>query len=245
MNKLIFEGLDNRPPQGNASGGDVLEGKTFQSASTFSVQTGQMQDFTGATIPTSYQNPSGADSFNVKVPPGYFPGDEYNLSVGDPNLVPANIKNGTTVFGVLGTAEVSSGSASYEEISTNGNISDLGGGVYQLTASVQVDGLKPKMAAVSISFITDDAKWSIEEGTQTMNLSDLLYTSLRNLADNTSHDDQYRITILANSISPKVEQFSYDGSNISVTVSFTCTGSSTVTWTNASQDIWIKAIMSD
>lgn len=103
-NNLIFEGIGNRPPQGNATDGDVLEGKTYQTGSTYGVKTGQMINYTGRTIPSSFQNTNGGTSVDVKIPPGYFPGNEHNVNIGDPNLVPANIMNGVSIFGVTGTA---------------------------------------------------------------------------------------------------------------------------------------------
>ncbi|MFR0018674.1 MAG: hypothetical protein ACLRU3_01835 [Paraclostridium sp.] len=77
---------------GNAQPSDVLSGKTF--TNTNGNQTGTMPNRGGAT--TVNPGPS-----NQVKPSGYYRGD---ITIkGDANLVPSNIKEGATVFGVLGT----------------------------------------------------------------------------------------------------------------------------------------------
>lgn len=68
----------------------------------------------GQTV-TEYSTPD-ATAYRLKAPSGNSanliiflnaddetPGDEHNVSIGDPNLVPENIKSGVTIFGVEGT----------------------------------------------------------------------------------------------------------------------------------------------
>lgn len=74
-------------PTGNALTSDVLNGQTFYSNST-AKQTGSMETRTPSNSTPSFLS-------------GYY--SAFDLNSIDSNLAPANIKSGTTVFGVLGT----------------------------------------------------------------------------------------------------------------------------------------------
>lgn len=76
---------------GNAQPGDVLSGKTF--TNDYGEQVGTMPN-RGAMIITP-------GTSNITIPAGYHNGSGYVK--GDPNLVPENIKQGVSIFGVSGT----------------------------------------------------------------------------------------------------------------------------------------------
>ena len=78
---------------GNATTGDVLAGKTFYNTNAKSKQTGAMPNH-GAKIIT----PS---TVNQAIPAGYHNGQGY--VEGDANLVKSNIRDGVTIFGIVGT----------------------------------------------------------------------------------------------------------------------------------------------
>lgn len=97
---------------GNAQPEDVLSGKTF--TNDYGEQVGTMPN-RGAMIITP-------GTSNITIPAGYHNGSGYVK--GDPNLVPENIKQGVSIFGVSGTV------VQYKEAS--GSIS-TGGGVKQVS----------------------------------------------------------------------------------------------------------------
>ncbi len=77
---------------GNAIPSDVLENKTFSGDAGVGIS-GEMPDNGAVSI-----TPSASGKY---IPVGYHTG--LGIVEGDPDLVPANIKSDTTIFGVLGT----------------------------------------------------------------------------------------------------------------------------------------------
>jgi len=86
---FILQGSDSA---GNATPEHVLAGKTFSNdAGT---------DLTG-TMPNHGAKIITPSTVNQAIPAGYHNGQGY--VVGSPNLIPANIKNGVNIFGVVGS----------------------------------------------------------------------------------------------------------------------------------------------
>lgn len=83
--------LQGEGGSGNAQPSDVLSGKTFTNDS--GEQTGTMPNIGAITI-----TPSTADQ---TIPAGYHNGN--GVVKGDPDLIPANIKQGVNIFGVVGS----------------------------------------------------------------------------------------------------------------------------------------------
>jgi hypothetical protein len=83
--------LQGEGGSGNAQPSDVLSGKTFTNDS--GEQTGTMPN-RGAMIITP-------TTFDQAIPAGYHNGG--GIVKGDPDLIPANIKQGVNIFGVIGT----------------------------------------------------------------------------------------------------------------------------------------------
>lgn len=76
---------------GTAQPGDVLSGKTFTNDA--GEQTGTMPNNGAVTITPG--------TSNITIPAGYHNGSGY--VAGDPDLIPANIKSGVSIFGVVGS----------------------------------------------------------------------------------------------------------------------------------------------
>lgn len=112
----IDTALDSRvTPAGTAVAGDVLSGKTFINS-------------TGQTITGTITNRGGAQTVtpgtsNKTLNSGYYSG---NITVkGDSNLTAANIKSGTSIFGVTGSYTGSSSSLATKTINTEFGLEDI------------------------------------------------------------------------------------------------------------------------
>lgn len=95
---LKDHGFGGSPPiKGTAAVGDVLSTKTFMSATGKGLLTGTMpNNGNGATITPGTTNKTVAAGYWATV----------NTVAGETNLVTANIKSGTTIFGVAGQTSV-------------------------------------------------------------------------------------------------------------------------------------------
>lgn len=118
---------------GNAQPEDVLSGKTF--TNDYGEQVGTMPN-RGAIIIT----PSTS---NTTIPAGYHNGSGYVK--GDPNLVPENIKQGVSIFGVSGAV------VQYKEASGSIRVPD--------TNTVTVTGLSFTPKVVFIKYWEDSYKY--------------------------------------------------------------------------------------
>ena len=96
------------PPTGDAAITDVLAGKTFSNTGATGL--------TG-TIPTQTLSAS-----STTVGAGYYAATD--LATVDPDLAVGNIKSGTTVFGLLGTAPVPTGDAAAGDVLTGKTFSN-------------------------------------------------------------------------------------------------------------------------
>jgi hypothetical protein len=106
------------PVIGNAQAVDVRSGKTFSSQAGGIGKTGGLVTQVGGQTIT----PGTA---NQALAAGIY--DSANTVKGDPNLVPGNIANGVSIFGVAGTSAQASGSAIPADVLTGYTFSSSGG----------------------------------------------------------------------------------------------------------------------
>jgi len=123
---------------GDATAADVLAGKTFSTAVSNSI-TGTMTD-NGA-----FGLMCGKDDQTVN--PGYYSGGTLK---GDPNLVPANIKSGVSIFGVAGSAVQASGTATPAQVLSGATFSNSGGAATGTMADNSAVTITPGTTAQTI-----------------------------------------------------------------------------------------------
>ncbi len=135
---------------GSAAAGDVLSGKTFNSAAGIGL-TGNMAN-QGAKVITP-------GTTNQVIAAGYHNGSGY--VVGDPDLIPANILSAANIFGVQGAVQVGKKFASGEATSGNVNITCvfIDGSADQSFPLLTVSGLtfKPSFIIAKCSVSSNDA----------------------------------------------------------------------------------------
>lgn len=90
--------------EGNALASHVLEGKSFSNNEDIGIS-GNMADYGGVGKKAGWRNPGGDNIVDVYVTSnGYYNTDSW-FEITDENLIPANILNGKTIFGVTGSAQ--------------------------------------------------------------------------------------------------------------------------------------------
>ena len=134
--------LQGEGGSGDAQPSDVLSGKTF--TNDFGEQVGTMPNHTGHVTGQSISR-SGT-TLRIRPQAGYYPGGSGNsVQWNDPNWVAANIREGVSIFGLVGTllpagsplaSGVATGSPSFE---TRTFVRDDGGTVPQ--SFIEVTGL--------------------------------------------------------------------------------------------------------
>ena len=186
MAEAFLTGQSGKKLVGNAAVGDVLSGKTFSNANSNKL-TGTMPNkgkvdyqmpINGSfTIPAGYHDGTGSifQSITTKGSETFTPGTA-NQTVasgryltgtqtilGDANLVAGNIKNGVSIFGVIGSAAIPGGTAGAAQI--------LAGYTFINSAGVEVTGTIPSKAAATYTPGTSNQTIAIGQyisGTQTI-----------------------------------------------------------------------------
>jgi hypothetical protein len=111
LGKSIF-GVDGEAvagsPTGTATAEFVLDGKTFQSAASGSLQTGIMTDLRGGSLSGFLNDASTGGSINVfgALDGGAYCDETTVFSIEEANLIAANIKDGVPMFGLTGTGKM-------------------------------------------------------------------------------------------------------------------------------------------
>jgi len=103
---------------GTAAAANVLAGKTFSSSAG--------TDLSG-TAPARPNVNGGDGSLSIVIPDGFYSGSK-TATANDSNLLAANIKSGSTIFGVSGSAIESSGDALAGEVLSTRTFSNASGG---------------------------------------------------------------------------------------------------------------------
>ena len=186
MAEAFLTGQSGKKLVGNAVVGNVLSGKTFSNANSNKL-TGTMPNrgkvdyqmpINGSfTIPAGYHDGTGSifQSITTKGSETFTPGTA-NQTVasgryltgtqtilGDANLVAGNIKNGVSIFGVIGSAAIPGGTAGAAQI--------LAGYTFINSAGVEVTGTIPSKAAATYTPGTSNQTIAIGQyisGTQTI-----------------------------------------------------------------------------
>lgn len=162
--KAVTVSTDNPMPGagGSQAGGDalpehVLDDRTFTNDD--GQQTGSMPDQSGKLhTQTSWHNDDGNTSLAIEVPKGFYPGNEENLRIQLPTLLPDNIKKDVSIGGVTGTYEPFSPIKT--TVQTNAESFGENDNVYVLTFnSTTASGLKSNLLGIAVKFMDDAAVW--------------------------------------------------------------------------------------
>lgn len=92
--------------EGNTVAEHVLAGDTFSNEEDTNIM-GTMPNKTGQLNVSAFWDNANADTLvSVKVPKGYYPGEEWNLAINIPTLISDNIRANTAILGVQGNVNV-------------------------------------------------------------------------------------------------------------------------------------------